>query len=166
MNTIGSQLVGGGTMILSTPNAAHLASRLKFLFGTPVTTSHAHMYWNPSEFRDHIKEYTLGELKDVVEWSGFDIEEQTAINQYARMELNAAREESRYLYASVIQSYLVISSLRDSFKDNQFVKARKPADWAPVEPSVEKFAEEYTKLREFNLDDLSDEEIRETMASR
>lgn len=136
---------------MTTPN------RIKLLFGRPISTTHEHIFWNIGSFRSHIKEYTPGELTEVVEWACFDVSQQALIDKNARKRLVEANDSLLERY--VLKLYLQMTSLRDTFKDTQIIKARKPEGWRPVEPDVGTFADHYEHLDKYNLDDVSGKSI-------
>jgi 2-polyprenyl-3-methyl-5-hydroxy-6-metoxy-1,4-benzoquinol methylase len=63
-------MAGGGTLILQTPNAASLRKRLKLALGL---NPFERIRLDPSN-PGHFREYTLGELREIVSGAGFTVE--------------------------------------------------------------------------------------------
>lgn len=155
LNSIGNDLEPDGFVILSTPNFAHLANRIKLLIGKPISTRHGQIYWTIGDFRSHIKEYTIAELKDLVNWAGFEIVDHKTINVSAYQR----RADSNTIKKNIINLYIHMTDITDGFKDTQIVKARKPVRWEPTESSMDEFSDWYGHMSEYNMDDVQDSEI-------
>lgn len=67
-------IVDGGYIYIATPNITHLLNRIRFLFGRPPLGNLEELF-NKIDFTGHVREYTLGELKQMFEWSGIKIVE-------------------------------------------------------------------------------------------
>lgn len=63
----------GGILLLEGHNAAALKNRAKTLTGKSIYAS-LDMWFNDDYFFDHIREYTLSELKTMLNWSDFRVE--------------------------------------------------------------------------------------------
>ena len=62
----------GGCLVLETPNTATLRNRIAFLTGKSISFNFD--YWfNSDTFYGHIREYTIGELKKMLEITGFGV---------------------------------------------------------------------------------------------
>jgi len=68
-------LTDTGILILSTPNIASLTSRLRMLFGKGPKFYTSALGW---EFGGHIRIFTSGTLKQLLEENGFAVEEMTS----------------------------------------------------------------------------------------
>jgi SAM-dependent methyltransferase len=68
-------LTDSGMLILSTPNIASLTSRLRMLFGRGPKFYTSALGW---EFGGHIRIFTSGTLRRLLEENGFAVEEMTA----------------------------------------------------------------------------------------
>lgn len=62
-----------GYLILSTPNAATLLKRIRFLFGRSPNWPVAEFFAAGEAFTGHWREYTLAELRTLCELSGFTV---------------------------------------------------------------------------------------------
>lgn len=67
-------LATNGVLILTTPNLAILKNRLRLLFGRSNHVALSH-WFNSEPFFDHVREYTLDEVKKMLVWAGFDIKQ-------------------------------------------------------------------------------------------
>jgi len=161
LNSIGNNLETDGYVILLTPNLAHLSNRIKLLMGKPISTRHGLIYWNIGDFRSHIKEYTVSELDDLVRWAGFEIVGRKMVNQSAYKR----RSDSNIIKKNVINLYIKITKLNDRLKDTQIVKARKPVGWEPTETNIDRFSDWYSHISEYNMDNVQDKEIIQTIES-
>jgi ubiquinone/menaquinone biosynthesis C-methylase UbiE len=65
-------LKAGGTVLIDTPNILELRKRLMLLFGRSFAPDIRFVYNNEYNSGHH-REYTLEELKNVVQWSGFKV---------------------------------------------------------------------------------------------
>jgi len=68
----------GGHLVITTPNGAHLRSRLYLLFGKSVHPDFK-CWFNGKSFEDytgyfgHVREYTQDEIKRILGWLGFEV---------------------------------------------------------------------------------------------
>jgi 2-polyprenyl-3-methyl-5-hydroxy-6-metoxy-1,4-benzoquinol methylase len=101
----------GGIAIVTTPNALRLGSRLRFLRGRNVFADLNDLCWG-QPFAVHYREYSLGEVTQLLEWAGFDI----------------TVREQRYLYPTSGAKKIakrVIEKLAPSLAGNLVVIGRK-----------------------------------------
>jgi len=68
----------GGRVVITTPNHAWLRTRLRLLTGR--SANHPLIDWWEPPFFGHIREYTLPELRQMLAWSGFEVERATIGN--------------------------------------------------------------------------------------
>lgn len=68
----------GGHLVITTPNHAWLRTRLRLLLGH--SANHPLDQWWRSPFFGHVREYTLPELRQILEWSGFQVRRATIGN--------------------------------------------------------------------------------------
>lgn len=162
LNVCASQLAPSGVLIVLTPNGLHLADRLRVLFGRSMEIDAEFLYWNVGRYRSHVKEYSVSELKQLHEWHGLDIVETVTMNKATR-EIAAATNNP--LFRVALQVYSAVTAPFPNLQDTQIVVSRRPEDWTPVQPSISRFKERYTHLAEYNLDGLSDDEIRDAILS-
>lgn len=63
-----------GLLVLGTPNAARLSSRLRFLCGRhPHQFSLEPFYFGAERFLNHRREYLIDEINAILNWEGFDL---------------------------------------------------------------------------------------------
>jgi hypothetical protein len=61
-----------GGFLMTTPNLARAANRFKLLWGTSVSFPlHQSIMYNKGNWRPHMREYTLAELRDLFRDAGF-----------------------------------------------------------------------------------------------
>ncbi|MFC7155036.1 class I SAM-dependent methyltransferase [Halomarina halobia] len=162
LNTAVTHLRTGGNLVLLTPNVAHLANRLRFLFGQSPSIDVEYMYWHLGPFRSHVNEYTLGELRWMLETHDLEDIDATSINQsVAKMK---GSTESRYRKV-LLTIYDRVSGLRDQWKDTQIMWGQKPEGWSEIPPSIDAFSECHPQIRDNNLDTLSTDEIIDAVTS-
>lgn len=65
-------LAPGGVVAITTPNHAWIRTRLRLLGGRAAHDPLVE-WWTPP-FYGHVREYTLAELRQMLEWSGFTVE--------------------------------------------------------------------------------------------
>jgi 2-polyprenyl-3-methyl-5-hydroxy-6-metoxy-1,4-benzoquinol methylase len=68
----------GGCVVLTTPNHGWLRTRLRLLAGRSAHDPLAD-WWSPA-FYGHVREYTLDELRQMLAWSGFEVQRAVASN--------------------------------------------------------------------------------------
>lgn len=61
----------GGLVAITTPNHAWIRTRLRLLAGRPANHP-LDDWWNPP-FYGHVREYTLAELRTMLEWADFEV---------------------------------------------------------------------------------------------
>ncbi len=68
----------GGRVVITTPNHAWIRNRLRLLAGRPAHDP-LEAWWRPG-FSGHHREYTLEELKNMLEWSGLRVRRAVSSN--------------------------------------------------------------------------------------
>lgn len=156
LNSCVTHVRDDGTLLLLTPNAAHLARRIKRLMGKPQPPTAGSYYWTIGEFRGHIKEYTTSEIESLFDWHGLENPEVETIHQLVAY--NAMGSNST-LYNMITNLYMSIAGIHPPLKDTILATATKPPGWEPVGMDINK-AKEYQNLIEYsNIDGRSDEEL-------
>lgn len=79
-----SLLSKDGYLLITTPNAATLIKRLRFLFGKSPNWPITEFFKDGENFTGHWREYTLSELVYMCETSGFEIIEAKNVNALAK----------------------------------------------------------------------------------
>ena len=73
LQRVGRLLKPGGTLVFTVPNMAGIAKRVKFLFGrSPLKLGEVH--WENVGHPHHIREYTVPEVRKILDACGFDVE--------------------------------------------------------------------------------------------
>lgn len=80
LERVNSLLENDGYLILTTPNQTKLINRLRFLFGQSVYWPISEFYSDGETFIGHWREYTMNELQQIVEKSGFEVIETHNVN--------------------------------------------------------------------------------------
>lgn len=156
LNVAGEHLKEGGTLIILTPNAAHLANRIELLFGKPISKGAEFFFWNIGPYRAHIKEYTIRELQTILRLGNYKNIMTRSINKLAG---NMASQTNSRPKTLGLKVYQAIAKLRPTFRDTQIASARKPADWTPTEDSIDNFVEQYRHLEKYNLDGIGRDDM-------
>lgn len=63
----------GGYLYVATPNVTHLLNRIRFVFGRTPLGNLKEFFAAGDAFTGHWREYSLSELRQMVEWSGLEI---------------------------------------------------------------------------------------------
>lgn len=160
LNVAGQHLKDNGWIVVLTPNAAHLANRMKLLLGKPVSKDAEFFFWNIGPYRAHIKEYTIEELQTILQLSGFQDVNTRTVDKLAG---NVASNTNSVMKKFALEIYQAITSLRPTFKDTQIAIARKPVNWSPTGDSIDHFAQQYNHIEKYNIDNLDLEEIYQVL---
>ena len=110
-----------GILILSTPNIATLKNRLYVLAGRSNHTELS--YWYYSEpFLGHMREYTVSEIKTMLRWEGFTIEQVRLSNCLQIPTIRHFKLKPKKLAMSL---YLLVTTLVPTFRYLIVVVGRK-----------------------------------------
>ena len=131
-------LAPGGYAFIETPNAVHIANRVKVMAGKSPADDINYYYNAPYPYTNHIREYTVPELKKVMEWSGFQVVGVHCYNSFLDYSRTDATSES---------SDATTASYRHQY-DVGF-KFRRPADLARL--MVAGITAAWPKLRQSQL---------------
>lgn len=144
-----------GKLVIETPNSVALAKRLKVLFGK---TNHVDMdffYWNVGDYRSHVREYTLFELKNILSYHNLYEVKSKMVNIMVDMV-----KDVNFL---VLTAYKVLSGLYPNFRDTILISGKKPKNWLPTSVSIEDFKRCYSHLETCNLDNESNDDLLKKM---
>ncbi len=75
-------LKDNGLFLVTAPNQANLLRRLRFLFGLSPYWDIAEFFESGTDFRGHRREFTLGEVVKMLEWSSFKVVETKTKNVF------------------------------------------------------------------------------------
>jgi SAM-dependent methyltransferase len=109
----------GGALVLSTPNASRADSIANFLAGRNIYDPY-HL-GAPLKGSRHSREYTLPELKDLIEGCGYSIDRAEDIDIYG------TPSRSRKAFRWVMNS-LIAQATRGHYRYHLFVRARKTSE--------------------------------------
>lgn len=111
----------GGVLLLTTPNVFSSGNRLRMLTGLGnIYTELDHFLAGPS-FSIHWREYTMSEVKRLIEQSGFD----STVGKYFDANLNTKGAISGFVKRRI---YPTISVLFPAISNCMFFLARKPVN--------------------------------------
>lgn len=144
-----ASLKPGGLLLIETPNAVSLLKRLKMLCGKSSHISANFLYWNIGEYRSHIREYTLSELKEILPYHYLDSIDSKMINLGTFEGLN-------FPINVIVKTCKLISGLYPNFRDTILVAGKKPKNWHPTDNSINNFKKYYPHIINYNLDNEPD----------
>lgn len=75
-------LKSGGVFLVTTPNLANLLRRVRFLFGRSPMWDLKDYFDREANFTGHRREFTMGELKQMLQWTGFRVIRATSQNSF------------------------------------------------------------------------------------
>lgn len=65
-------LAPGGVFVFTTPNQASLLKRVRFLLGRSPSWDLRDYFDSGTQFTGHVREFTVGECREMLAWSGFE----------------------------------------------------------------------------------------------
>lgn len=110
----------GGAILLTTPNMAYLLQRLRFLIGRSPGWDLKDFYGSGPAFSGHTREFTVPEMRRMLEWSGFHDIDATALPTQFRTRW--FRRPGKYHHI-LLQA---VSRLSGRLGDLIFAHGRKP----------------------------------------
>ncbi|MBT9151465.1 MAG: putative methyltransferase YcgJ [candidate division WS2 bacterium] len=113
-----------GIIILTTPNLGTLKNRLFVLAGQSNYTDLSHWY-HGDPFFGHAREYTPGEVKDMLTWEGFSVRRADLSNC---LQMPAIKSFKLNPYVLPMALYLLITTLIPRFRYLMIVVAQKGRD--------------------------------------
>ena len=128
LNSAGSYLKEGGLFVVVMPNSVNLRKRLAVVLGRSNYTPARGFFENEGVWRGHVREYTLRETSQIIEWAGFDVVHNQTFHGMLKQRLS--NPVLRLLFQSLCLPV-------PSFRDTLLVAARKPAGWVPRQPDTE-----------------------------
>jgi hypothetical protein len=129
----------GGLVAITTPNHAWIRTRLRLCVGR--SANHPLEDWWVTPFFGHVREYTLAELKSMLEWAGFDVQRATIGNWWhasSRVRQPGSGEPDRWTTRFTLHSperwmtalSLLVTALIPSMRYTLLAIGRKPEDRA------------------------------------
>lgn len=101
-----------GVLVITTPNLFTLRNRFHALFGRSIHTE-LNYWYNSEPFFGHIREYTVGEVKKMLGWAGFDTKHVGLSNCRQTFALKDFKLKP---YTLVMMFYLLITMLIPKFR--------------------------------------------------
>jgi SAM-dependent methyltransferase len=128
LNSAGSYLREGGLFVVVMPNSVNLRKRLAVAMGRSNYTPARGFFENDGVWRGHVREYTLRETSQILEWAGFDVLKRQTFHGMVKQRLG--NPVLRLLFQAVCLPV-------PGFRDTLLVAARKPVGWTPRQPDIE-----------------------------
>lgn len=75
-------LKSSGVFLVTTPNFANLLRRVRFLFGRSPCWDLKDYFDREENFTGHRREFTMGELRQMLQWTGFRVTRATTRNSF------------------------------------------------------------------------------------
>jgi len=115
-------LAPNGILVLETPNHANLRNRLYLLFGKSVGTE-LFNWFNREPFFEHVREYTLDEVKKMLAWTGFEVKRVELDDHSHTRLIKDFKSEPLKLIALLI--YLLLTKLVPKFRYQMTIVGQK-----------------------------------------
>ena len=125
LNFAGRYLKPEGLLVVCMPNSVNLRKRLAVLRGSSNYTPVRGFYEYVGPWRGHVREFTFGETRQIVEWTGFDIVYKSTFHGLLNRRL--ANRLLRIVFKAMCVPF-------PGYRDSLLVAARKPAGWTPRQP--------------------------------
>lgn len=123
LNVGGRLLRAGGILLITMPNVVNLKKRIKVVIGRSNYPDVAAFFCSASQWRGHVREYTLAETAYIVTTAGFEVVRAHTFDRASVMKIP-------WRVARAV--YYVLAALVPTFRDSLVVVGRKPAGWTPV----------------------------------
>jgi SAM-dependent methyltransferase len=127
LNLAGRLLKPGGLLLVAMPNSVNLRKRISVMRGRSNYTPVRGFFENDGVWRGHVREFTLQETCQIVEWNGFQVIHKKTFHGMLGNRLR--NPVARMLFKG-------ISYVRPDFRDGVMVGARKPPDWTERQPDA------------------------------
>src|SRR5208283_1371721 len=125
----GNFLRDGGLLCVTVPNSVNLRKRVSVLTGRTNYPPIEHFFNAPEQWRGHVREYTLNEMKYVCLEMGFEVLSLFAFERIAY---------DRFV-GLPLQAFRICARLVPTCQSHLCVVARKPAGWRPREPNPDTY---------------------------
>ncbi len=109
-----------GYLFVTVPNAVNIRKRRDVLFGKTNLPGFERYYWYPGPWRGHIREYTRGDLEQLVEF--LDLEP---------IELRGCTHMLQKVPRALGLFYLAVTRVFTGWRDSWALVARKKIGWTP-----------------------------------
>jgi len=164
LNRAISALKPGGLLLVETPNAVALAKRILVAMGKSNYPNVNFAYFNVGKYRSHIREYTVHELKRILQVSGLT-EIKAKLTNHAVYQLIC---ETQGLKRLIVRLYYLISKLYPKFRSTILAYGRKPENWRPIRDldAIKNLKNYYLHITRYNLDKEPDNILVEKLADK
>jgi SAM-dependent methyltransferase len=116
LDALVGRLRDGGLLFITVPNAVNLRKRLQVLRGRTNYPDFASYYWLPAPWRGHVREYTRGDLEQLVDYLGLELVDLRAVHHHVRHRLPS----------SLSALYRATTSIVPNTRDTWSLLARRP----------------------------------------
>lgn len=123
LNMMGQFARPDGVILIVMPNAVNLRKRLDVLRGRSNYVNISQYFYQVGEWRGHVREFTLEEMRYICESTGFD---RLHCQAFETLAFDKLGWPSRQLY-------MAITSLLPTLRTCLLALARRPATWRPLE---------------------------------
>jgi len=125
LNFAGNYLKQGGLLVVGMPNSVNLRKRLSVLVGKTNYTPLDGFYEFVGNWRGHVREFTLEETCQIVQWNGFDVLRKKTFHGMLKDRLS--NPVLRFIFKGLCVVF-------PKYRDSMLVVAGKPANWSPRQP--------------------------------
>ena len=120
VNDLLERVKPGGVLFVTVPSAVNIRKRGDVLFGKTNLPSFERYYWYPGPWRGHVREYTRGDLEQLVEFLDLEL-----------LELRGCHHMLQKVPRGLGLFYLVMTSVFTGWRDSWTLVARKRPVWTP-----------------------------------
>lgn len=122
LNFAGEYLKPEGLLLVSMPNSVNLRKRLDVIMGRTNYTPVQGFYDYIGPWTGHVREFTLEETSQIVEWTGF---------QVVGKKMFHGMLKSRLRNPALRAVFKGLCGIWPKYKDSLLIVGKKPAHWAP-----------------------------------
>jgi 2-polyprenyl-3-methyl-5-hydroxy-6-metoxy-1,4-benzoquinol methylase len=164
LNQVIPFLKPGGFLFIETPNSAALGKRMKLMLGRTVWPDVDLVYFNVGDYRTHVREYTIPELRRLLWFSGLSNIEFTTGN-FAAQEKTAETQRVGRIALRLLEA---ASWLRFTLRDTVLMWGTKPKGWSPFGDltAFKNLKKHHLNLMKYNMDRERDKDIVSKMQER
>ncbi len=109
-----------GYLFITVPNAVNIRKRINVIFGKINLPTFDSYYWYPGEWRGHVREYVIDDLKKLSHFLNLEI-----------IELYGCDHMISRLNKKFRKPYLLITRVFPTWKDSLLLLAKKKSGWEP-----------------------------------
>ena len=120
LNNLIEMIKDGGYLLITVPNSVNIRKRFDVFFGKTNYPKFEYYYYHPVPYRGHIREYTVGDLRQMCDFLRLE-----------KMVLTGCDHMIYKVPKGMRHIYFGITDLFPSLKDSIILIARKPQKWRP-----------------------------------